>query len=32
MNIVQSAKLEPIVPHNNYGAGLYKGLDLKFRE
>jgi peptide/nickel transport system substrate-binding protein len=32
MNIVQSAELAPIIPHNNYGAGLYKGLDLKFRE
>ncbi|TKT81039.1 ABC transporter substrate-binding protein [Aquamicrobium sp. LC103] len=32
MNIVQSNLLEPIVPHNNYGAGLYKGLDLKFRD
>ena len=32
MTIVQSAKLEPIVPHNNYGTGLYKGLDLKYRE
>lgn len=32
MFIVQSDKLEPVVPHNNYGAGLYKGLDLKFKE
>lgn len=32
MTIAQSAQLEPIVPHNNYGAGLYKGLDIKFRE
>lgn len=32
MFIVQSTKLEPIAPHNNYGAGLYKGLNLKFKE
>ncbi|RJE84497.1 ABC transporter substrate-binding protein [Paracoccus onubensis] len=32
MTIVQSAELETVVPHNIYGAGLYKGLDLKFRE
>lgn len=32
MTIAQSPKLEPVVPHNNYGAGLYKGLDLKLRE
>src|SRR5690606_24986555 len=32
MTIVQSKELETIVPHNIYGAGLYKGLDLKFRE
>ncbi len=32
MTIAQSAELEPIVPHNNYGAGLYKGLDLKYRD
>lgn len=31
-HIVQSAKLESIVPHNNYGAGLYKALDIKFRD
>jgi peptide/nickel transport system substrate-binding protein len=32
MVIVQSTDLETVVPHNIYGAGLYKGLDLKFRE
>lgn len=32
MVLVQSTTLEPVVPHNNYGAGLYKGLDIKFRE
>ncbi|MDP0926133.1 ABC transporter substrate-binding protein [Paracoccus onubensis] len=32
MTIVQSAELETVVPHNIYGSGLYKGLDLKFRE
>lgn len=32
MHIVQSADLEPVVPHNNYGAGLYKGLDIRFKE
>lgn len=32
MVIAQSARLELVVPHNIYGAGLYKGLDLKFRE
>ena len=25
-----SAKLAPIKAHNNYGCGLYKGLDIKF--
>jgi len=32
MVIAQSTDLETVVPHNIYGAGLYKGLDLKFRE
>jgi peptide/nickel transport system substrate-binding protein len=32
MIIAQSDALETIVPHNIYGCGLYKGLDLKFRE
>ncbi|MGZ2257516.1 ABC transporter substrate-binding protein [Roseobacter sp. A03A-229] len=32
MVIAQSTELETIVPHNIYGAGLYKGLDLKFKE
>jgi len=32
MVIAQSATLETVVPHNIYGAGLYKGLDLKFKE
>jgi len=32
MVIAQSTDLETIVPHNIYGAGLYKGLDLKFKE
>ncbi|MFC7704758.1 ABC transporter substrate-binding protein [Plastorhodobacter daqingensis] len=32
MFIAHTAALEPIVPHNNYGAGLYKGLDLKYRD
>ena len=32
MIIVQSTELEPVVPHNIYGAGLYKGLDLKYKE
>lgn len=32
MTIAQSVDLEPIVPHNNYGSGLYKGLDIKFRD
>ena len=32
MTIAQSTELETVVPHNIYGAGLYKGLDLKFRE
>ena len=31
MFIAQSKTLESIVPHNIYGAGLYKGLDLKMR-
>lgn len=32
MFIAQTDKLEPIKPHNNYGAGFYKGLDLKYKE
>lgn len=32
MVIAQSTDLETVVPHNIYGAGLYKGLDLKFKE
>ena len=32
MTIAQSTALETVVPHNIYGAGLYKGLDLRFRE
>lgn len=32
MVIAQSTELETVVPHNIYGAGLYKGLDLKFKE
>ncbi|ETX27467.1 ABC transporter substrate-binding protein [Roseivivax isoporae] len=32
MVIAQSTDLETVVPHNIYGAGLYKGLDLKFRD
>ncbi|SDZ90011.1 ABC transporter substrate-binding protein [Rubrimonas cliftonensis] len=32
MIIAQSDRLEPVEPHNIYGCGLYKGLDLKFRE
>jgi len=32
MVIAQSTELDTIVPHNIYGAGLYKGLDLKFKE
>lgn len=32
MVIAQSTELETIVPHNIYGSGLYKGLDLKFKE
>ncbi|MFN3938816.1 MAG: ABC transporter substrate-binding protein [Gemmobacter sp.] len=31
MFVAQSTQLESVVPHNIYGAGLYKGLDLKFR-
>lgn len=31
MIIAQSDKLETVVPHNIYGSGLYKGLDLKFK-
>jgi peptide/nickel transport system substrate-binding protein len=31
MIIAQSDRLETVVPHNIYGAGLYKGLDLKFK-
>ncbi|MEM6761834.1 MAG: ABC transporter substrate-binding protein [Pseudomonadota bacterium] len=32
MVLAQSTDLETVVPHNIYGAGLYKGLDLKFKE
>ncbi len=32
MVIAQSTGLETVVPHNIYGCGLYKGLDLKYRE
>jgi peptide/nickel transport system substrate-binding protein len=32
MIIAQSERLETVVAHNIYGSGLYKGLDLKFRE
>ncbi|WP_299820361.1 ABC transporter substrate-binding protein [uncultured Jannaschia sp.] len=32
MVIAQSTELETVTPHNIYGAGLYKGLDLKFAE
>ncbi len=32
MYIAHSTDLEPVQPHNNYGAGLYKGLDLRFRD
>jgi peptide/nickel transport system substrate-binding protein len=32
MTIAQSTELETVVPHNIYGCGLYKGLDLAFRE
>ena len=32
MTIAQSTELETVVPHNIYGAGLYKGLGLKFKE
>ncbi|WP_372890364.1 ABC transporter substrate-binding protein [Rhodosalinus sp.] len=32
MVIAYSSGLEPVVPHNIYGAGLYKGLDLKFAD
>ena len=28
--VAYSKKLAPIVPHNNYGCALYKGLDLKY--
>ena len=31
MYIAQTTDLEPVVPHNNYGSGLYKGLDIRFR-
>ena len=30
--VVSSTRLAPIVPHSNYGAALYKGLDLKLVE
>ena len=32
MIIAQTEDLEPVVAHNIYGAGLYKGLDIKFKE
>ena len=32
MTIAQTTEMETVVPHNIYGAGLYKGLDLAFRE
>ncbi|MGY6409915.1 MAG: ABC transporter substrate-binding protein [Alkalilacustris sp.] len=32
MIIAHSTALEDVVPHNIYGAGLYKGLDLRFRD
>ncbi len=30
MKIAVSAKLAPIKAHNNYGCGLYKGLDIRY--
>ncbi len=30
MIIAHSSAMAPVVPHNNYGAGLYKGMDLRF--
>jgi len=30
MKIAMSARLAPIKAHNNYGCGLYKGLDIKY--
>ena len=30
MKIAQSTELAPVTPHNIYGCGLYKGLDLRF--
>ena len=30
MFIAHSSALAPVVPHNMYGSGLYKGLDLRF--
>lgn len=32
MTIAYSARMAPVVPHNIYGAGLYKGLDLRFKD
>ena len=32
MIIVQTTDMDTVVPHNIYGAGLYKGLDLRFKE
>ncbi|MDX6748379.1 ABC transporter substrate-binding protein [Geminicoccaceae bacterium 1502E] len=31
MKLVQTKKLAPVKPHNIYGCGLYKGLDIKFQ-
>ena len=31
MQIAYVSKLQPITPHNIYGAGLYKGLQLEFK-
>ena len=30
MTLAQSTRLAPVTPHNIYGCGLYKGLDLRF--
>ncbi|MFW5680608.1 MAG: ABC transporter substrate-binding protein [Pseudomonadota bacterium] len=30
MTLAQSTSLAPITPHNIYGCGLYKGLDIRF--
>lgn len=32
MIIAHSSAMAPVVPHNIYGAGLYKGLDLRFND